>query len=91
MPDPRTYGTPIGVTGGKPINTGRTKPVAGSASDYLRHMVEADKAFHARQQKRPTGNSGGLSQVLAKGKPPVGIGGRQREAAIMSQVDKASR
>lgn len=96
MPDPkqpRTYGTPIGATGGKPINTGRPQPgpaPAGQISEYLKHMIGADKTFHSQQQ-RPTGNSGGPSSLLAKGKPPVGIGGRRREQAIMDTVDKASR
>jgi hypothetical protein len=29
--------------------------------------------------------------VLAKGNPPVGAGGRAREATIMGNVDKMSR
>lgn len=96
MPDKqRVYGTPIGATGGKPINTGRTKPTPGSAKSYLDHMIEAHRAFEAqkaRSNAQPVrGNSGGLSNVLASGRPPVGIGGRQREAAIMGNVDKMSR
>lgn len=92
MPDPKTYGTPIGATGGKPINTGRptakpSDPVQVSA--YLKHMIEADRAHQAQQ--RPSGNSGGLSSVLAKGSPPVGIGGRRREQTITNAVDKMAR
>ena len=92
---PRTYGTPIGATGGKPINTGRTQAgpaPAGQISEYLKHMIGADSAYHAKQGAAPArGSSGGLSNMLAKGKPPVGVGGRRREAAIMDTVDKAAR
>jgi hypothetical protein len=90
MPDPRTFGSPIGR--GKAINTGRTKPGPAPAStvhDYLSHMINADQAYHA--QRRPQGSSGGLGGVLAKGNPPVGIGGKRREATIMGNVEKMAR
>jgi hypothetical protein len=93
MAGPKSYGTPIGATGGKPINTGRTKAAPAKpaqVSDYLRHMIEADRQ-HQGSQARPTGNSGGLRGMLAKGNPPVGIGGRRREATITDAVDKAAK
>jgi hypothetical protein len=87
---PKEYGSPIGR--GKAINTGRTKPRPSDPAkvkSYVEHMIAADQAFHASQ--RPTGSSGGLSDTLAKGKPPVGIGGRAREKTIMDAVDKAAK
>jgi hypothetical protein len=92
---PRPVNTPIGATGGKPINTGRLKaqpaPVQ-TQHDYIAHMIAADKAFGAKATPAPVrGSSGGLAGMLAKGKPPVGVGGKQREGTIMGNVDKMAR
>lgn len=87
---PRQYGAPTGVQA--PINTGRQQATPGSAKSYIEHMIEADKAFHASKAKPTPGRSGArLQDTLAKGKPPVGIGGKQREAAVMGAVDKMAK
>jgi hypothetical protein len=91
MPDPRSYGAPTGVQA--PINTGRqqAKPSDPTqVSDYLKHMIQADRQH---QTRKPTpGRSGAtLGQTLAKGSPPVGIGGQQRRGAIDAAVDKMAK
>jgi hypothetical protein len=87
---PRQFGAPTGVQ--KPITQGRQQPQGGDPSAYIKHMIDADKQYHAKGGggSRPVqGSYGGLSGMLAKGKPPVGIGGKAREGTINSAVQKA--
>lgn len=90
MPDPtRTYGAPMGAQQ-KTTGVQRNQAKPGDASDYMKAMVAADKAFHASKAKPTQGRSGAtLGDTLAKGAPPVGIGGKQREATINRKVTEA--
>lgn len=81
---PKEYGTPTGYQ--EPSQTRKQKAATpGDASAYLKHMLEADKAYHAQakgaqQQQAPRGSSSYDAQ--GRYKMPKGLRGKQIDAEV---------
>jgi hypothetical protein len=82
MPGPKVYGTP---TGYQPPNPQRQQKAATPATDaqvdaYMKHMIQADQAYHAKAGSAPAARPRGSSSYnpdgsfkQGKGQPPIRV------------------